>query len=107
MDSPPPSTTGDHPFYPIRWQLTDDLESAPKAPRPRPRTRRALQFLKGPIPWPWVQRAMTLPGKALAVGMMLWLQCGLTGRRTVLFCQSHAAAEGASSHAAALPVDSS
>jgi hypothetical protein len=37
---------------------------------------------------------MTLPGKALAVGLMPWLQRGITGRPTVLFCLSRATAEG-------------
>jgi hypothetical protein len=37
---------------------------------------------------------MVLPGKALAVGLMLWLQRGLTGRRTVHFCLAGAAANG-------------
>ena len=37
---------------------------------------------------------MRLPGKALAVGLMLWLQRGMSGRRTVLFCLARAAADG-------------
>jgi hypothetical protein len=37
---------------------------------------------------------MVLPGKALAIGLMLWLQHGLTGRLTVHFCLAHAAADG-------------
>jgi hypothetical protein len=37
---------------------------------------------------------MRLPGKALAVGLMLWLQYGITGDRTVTFCLSRAAADG-------------
>ena len=65
-----------------------------KAPRKAPRPRAGGRFLKGPVPWPWLQRAMQLPGKALAVGLMLWLQHGLTGRRTVHFCLAHAVADG-------------
>jgi DNA-binding IscR family transcriptional regulator len=37
---------------------------------------------------------MGLPGKALAVGLMLWFQSGLTRRRTVHFCLAHAATQG-------------
>jgi hypothetical protein len=37
---------------------------------------------------------MALPGKALAVGLILWLQRGITGRCTVLFCLARATAEG-------------
>ncbi len=38
--------------------------------------------------------AMKLPGKALAVGLMLWLERGMKDRRTVLFCLNRAAADG-------------
>jgi hypothetical protein len=43
-------------------------------PRPRQRER----FLKGPIPWPWLERAGALPGKALHVAIRLWHEVGLT-----------------------------
>jgi hypothetical protein len=81
-------------FDPDRWEMTSDPlpPSAPK--KRRPWSRRSGRFLKGPVPWHWLVRAMTLPGKALAVGLMLWLQRGLTGRRTVLFCLARAAADG-------------
>jgi hypothetical protein len=85
------------PFDPDRWVMPADLGPtlAPAAKKRRsPRTCQADRFLKGPVPWPWLRRAMALPGKALAVGLMLWLQRGITGRRTVLFCLARAAAEG-------------
>lgn len=34
-------------------------------------------FLRGPIPWAWLQRAMVLPGRALHVALSLWLQAGI------------------------------
>jgi hypothetical protein len=37
---------------------------------------------------------MDLPGKALAVGLILWRQRGITGKQTVLFCLTRAAADG-------------
>jgi len=37
---------------------------------------------------------MHLPGRALAVGLMLWLLRGITGRRTVQFCLARATANG-------------
>jgi hypothetical protein len=85
-------------FDPGHWEVPADEEQAPtpnakKKKRPH-RPRRADRFLKGPIPWPWLVRAMALEGKALAVGLILWLRCGLTGRRTVLFCLARAEAEG-------------
>jgi hypothetical protein len=80
-------------FDPDRWQSNGDLAQPPPPTankEPPPRSRRLDRFLKGPIPWPWLARAIALPGKALAVGLMLWLQRGITGRRTVLFCLSRA-----------------
>ena len=37
------------------------------------------RFLKGPIPWDWVEIASKLPGKALALGMLLWREAGMDG----------------------------
>jgi hypothetical protein len=85
------------PFDPDRWQTNGVPVQAPVLPRKKkrtPRPRRPDRFLKGPIAWPWLLRAMALPGKALAVGLMLWLQSGITCRRTVLFCLTRAAADG-------------
>jgi hypothetical protein len=88
---------GPDPFDPGHWEVPADKEQAPASnakKKPPSRPRKAERFLKGPVPWPWLVRAMALPGKALAVGLILWLQCGLTGRRTVLFCLARAVAEG-------------
>jgi hypothetical protein len=40
-------------------------------------------FLKGPVPWPWIVSAATLPGKALIVGLCLWRLAGALKSRTV------------------------
>jgi hypothetical protein len=76
------------PFAPDRWEISTDKEHASARPLKEKcsQTRRANRFLKGPVPWPWLLRAMTLPGKALAIGLMLWLRRGIAGRRTVHFC---------------------
>jgi hypothetical protein len=37
---------------------------------------------------------MQLPGKALAIGLMLWKESGCARRTTVHFCLSRAVAEG-------------
>ena len=42
-----------------------------------PRRRIVGRFLKGPIPWNWLQAAGRLPGKALHVGLVLWLRSGI------------------------------
>jgi hypothetical protein len=39
--------------------------------------------LKGPIPWDWLVAAMALPGRALAVGLVVWFEAGCKTRRTV------------------------
>lgn len=36
-------------------------------------------FLKGPIPMDWLQRAAMLPGKSLHLGVALWFRAGLVG----------------------------
>jgi hypothetical protein len=49
----------------------------PKPPaRKPPRHRQGESFLKGPIPWAWLRRALTLPGKALHVALLLWKEAG-------------------------------
>jgi hypothetical protein len=80
------------PFAPDRWEISNNKEQASARPLKEKgsQTRRAQRFLKGPVPWPWLRRAMTLPGKALAIGLILWLRRGITGRRTVHFCLSRA-----------------
>src|SRR3954467_10314510 len=89
-------------FDPRRWEA--DLESpmvkTDKRWRGTPRRVRTDRFLKGPISWSWLESAMALPGKALAIGLMLWLQVGITGQKTVHFCQTHARGSGMSVNAA-------
>jgi hypothetical protein len=52
-------------------------------PRRPPRHRPGEKFLKGPIPWRWVEAAAVLPGKALAVGLAVWREAGCAKARTV------------------------
>ncbi len=70
------------PFDPTR------LEPAPAAlgtgrDRRPPRHKPGEKFLKGPVPWRWVETAAALPGKALAVGLAAWKEAGCRGVRTV------------------------
>ncbi len=48
-----------------------------------PRHRKGEGFLKGPIPWPWLCCTIALPGKALAVALLLWREAGIRNQRTV------------------------
>jgi hypothetical protein len=41
------------------------------------------KFLRGPIPWLWLMRAMALPGKALAMGLILWREAGIAKQMTL------------------------
>jgi hypothetical protein len=63
-----------------------DLNSLqPTLARKPPRHRNGERFLKGPIPWPWLLRAMSLPGKALHVAVVLWKEAGCCKKATVRF----------------------
>ena len=50
-----------------------------------PRHRKGETFIKGPIPWAWIHRAMLLPGKALHVALLLWKESGIKRNRTIRF----------------------
>jgi hypothetical protein len=72
------------PFDPASLQLPAAAvpPAAPKPARP-PRHRPGEWFLRGPVPWPWLEAAARLPGKALAVALCLWREAGRRRRRTV------------------------
>lgn len=44
---------------------------------------RARQFIKGPLPMPWMERAARLPGKAMLVGLALWFMRGIVGNQPI------------------------
>jgi hypothetical protein len=45
---------------------------SPTVSAPPPKRRSHYRFLKGPVSLTWLARAAALPGKALAVGIILW-----------------------------------
>ena len=49
-----------------------------------PRHRQGELFLKGPVPWQWLRRAAALPGRALHVGVTLWVFAGMKGPKLKL-----------------------
>lgn len=57
-------------------------------PHRPPRHRVGEKFLKGPIPWTWLQGAAALPGRSLHIGVLLWQRVGCEKRRTIHFNQS-------------------
>src|SRR5262249_12599366 len=82
------------------YRLPDDFVAAPEVRKQRTPSRNAARFLKGPIPWDWLDRAMRLGGKALAMGLMLWLESGLQKKRTFRFCLSRVGRGGERRHTA-------
>lgn len=52
--------------------------------------RQTEHFLKGPIPWRWIERAAQLPGQALAVGLVCWLWSGMRQSSTIWLSSRHA-----------------
>jgi hypothetical protein len=57
-------------------------------------------FLTGPVPWPWLERAGALPGKALHVAVRLWHEVGLTRTLKVSISMTGMARMGISRFAA-------
>ncbi len=70
------------PFDPSR--LDPGLADIPTGQDSRPpRHRPGEHFLRGPIPWRWLEVAAELPGKVLAVALLLWREAGCRNARTV------------------------
>lgn len=68
----------------FRVPVEVDLESPQKRKSSKPpRHQPGEHFLKGPIPWAWLQRAMKMPGKALHVALLVWKEAGIRGDRTI------------------------
>ena len=62
----------------------DLAEPVVSIPRRRPSRRcRGQLFLRGPIPWAWIDTAGRLPGRALLVGLFVWRQSFMRKSATV------------------------
>jgi hypothetical protein len=85
MTPPPPDPPLD-PFDPklLELPLNDLAQFQPSSQRP-PRHKRGELFLKGPIPWCWLEQAARLKRRALMVGLLLWREAGFRRQRTVPF----------------------
>jgi DNA-binding transcriptional ArsR family regulator len=90
------------PFDPGRLSATgEDLKALAARPRKGPpRHRPGAKFLRGPVPWDWLERAGRLPGQALAVGLVLWKEAGCKNSRTVKLSLSGALPLGLSKQSA-------
>ncbi len=73
------------PFNVDRLRIPDAMPvDISQPPRPKaPRHKPGEMFLKGPIPWEWLEKAARLPGRALAVALVAWHLRGL--RRSSTF----------------------
>lgn len=86
VDGSPPETT----------RLVWDVNAGAFGP-PRSGAERAMhQFIKGPLPLLWFQKASALPGKALHVALSLWWVKGLCRAATFPFKRKAAATLGIS-----------
>jgi hypothetical protein len=65
-----------------------------------PRHQQGQRFLKGPVPWAWLEAAARQPGKALHVGVVLWLLVGMKRSACVTLNLSRLGALGVSRYAA-------
>jgi hypothetical protein len=72
------------PFDASALRLPDSLaQTVLQTPKRPPRHQPREHFLKGPIPWSWLNAALKLPGRSLHVALLLWKECGCKRRRTV------------------------
>jgi hypothetical protein len=78
------------PFDPNHLRLNGTTFQATRATPPPPRKssrhRPGEWFLRGPVPWPWLEIAARLPGRALAVALCLWREAGRQHRSTIKLC---------------------
>lgn len=79
---------------------TPDPGLATGGSRAVPRHRPGEPFLKGPIPWAWLEAAAASPGRALAVGLVIWQEAGCRKNRTVTLTLARARRLGGSENAA-------
>jgi hypothetical protein len=59
--------------------ISERLSEASVRRRNERTAKRKRQFVKGPIPLRWLERAASLPGKAFTVGIVLWFKSGIEG----------------------------
>jgi hypothetical protein len=68
-----------------RLRIPSGMTAPPKVPGGLPRHQPGEPFLKGPVPWRWLEKANALPGKAGYVGLVLWREAGWRKTRIVKF----------------------
>jgi hypothetical protein len=64
------------------FRLPCSATTVPSSGKPQ-RFRKGEKFLRGPIPWAWLSVAARLPGKALAVALVIWHLAGFKNTTTI------------------------
>jgi hypothetical protein len=47
------------------------------------------KFVKGPIPWSWLEKAAHVDSMALSTAWIIWFYYGVTGKRIFKFSNAH------------------
>jgi hypothetical protein len=63
------------------------LPSSKSTPKIRKSRRKVGEFLRGPIPWPWIQAAFESRGSSLFVALAIRHFSDLMGKRTIRISQ--------------------
>ena len=64
-------------------EIDAELSKASQALYEDQARRKVGEFIKGPMPMPWLERAFGLGGKAAAVAVLLWFMAGMNGPREI------------------------
>ena len=85
-----------------RLRLDPSLIPTPLARSVRsvPQHQPGERFLRGPVPWAWLEAAARQPGKGLHVGVVLWQLVGMKRSACVTLNLSRLGALGVSRYAA-------
>lgn len=89
-----------HAFDPERFRLPAGAVGQAKPKARLPRHKAGERFLRGPIPWRWLETAGKLPGKALHVAIAVWLLNSLKRGRPAKWEPATAETLGVGRHAA-------
>jgi hypothetical protein len=95
-------TVADEEFDVDRLRLDPSLIPTPLARSGRsvPRHQQGERFLRGPVPWAWLEAAARQPGQTLHVGVVLWQLVGMKRSACVPLNLSRLGALGVSRYAA-------
>jgi hypothetical protein len=74
-----------------RFRRNSPEELQPPTPKRRPRRSTGDWFLKGPIPGKWLEQAASLPGRALHVGLAVWLAAAMDHSNRAKLTRRHLA----------------